>query len=63
MSATPCCHKVFKQGVSHSWFHIYRCLDCGRLWCHHCGKYGDRCPNPKCGSKRREIHSKYHEEA
>jgi len=58
MSATPCCNKVYRMSMlSGSWFHIRKCNDCGKLWCHKCGKYGDRCP--KCESKSSSQHSTY----
>ena len=59
MSATPCCHKVFRKGLTHNWFRIYRCKDCQKLWCHKCGTYGDRCAS--CGSKSKQQHSTYTE--
>lgn len=60
MSATPCCRKVFNAGFTHNWFRIYRCKECGTLWCMNCGTYGDRCK--KCGSMSKEEHSVYYEQ-
>jgi len=59
MSYTPCCKKKYPQSLlSGAYFQIYRCKDCGKLWCHKCGEYGDRCPN--CSSKKKDWHSDYY---
>ena len=58
MSSTPCCRKVYRQSMlSGSHFPIYRCKQCGTLWCHKCGTYGDRCP--RCDSKSKQHHTTY----
>lgn len=40
-------------GFSTSWMHIYKCPNCGKLFCHNCGSTtsrGVRCPTCKTES-------------
>lgn len=58
MATCPNCNHN-PMGFSSSWMYLKRCKDCGRVFCHKCGRSSKDCPG--CGSKNVDTtHKKIH---
>lgn len=57
----PGCGREAEQGLSHNWFPLYRCNDCGAVLCHDrkCGGPNAVCPACRSDNTTRSALSVY----